>query len=74
MASIKPSKHGFFEGRHDALTLNTWLFQIETYCKLVVIQNLRVMLKKNGKFSLADILLKVNEKLVVHDTRISTSS
>lgn len=56
--SIKPSKPEPFEGRRDALTVNTWLYQVDVYFNVMQVVHPQVVIDETTKISFASILLK----------------
>lgn len=58
MAMIKPSKPEAFEGRRDALHVNTWLYQVEMYLNVCQMNNPQQLIAENMKVSVASTLLK----------------
>ena len=39
MASLKPSKPDVYEGKRDALAVNAWIYQVDTYLNLLALSN-----------------------------------
>lgn len=60
MASMKPGKAEPFIGRHDALTINSWLYQVDTYLKRVALANPQLMPDESAKIAFANALLEGN--------------
>lgn len=58
MASIKPSKSESFVGGRDELTVNIWLYQVETYLNLVHLWNIGIALGVNIRITFSSMLLK----------------
>lgn len=60
MAAMKPTKPEPFEGRRDALVVNTWLYQINVYFDLIQVANPNLQLNDQTKISFASTLMKGN--------------
>ena len=60
MEFIKPNKPDSFSGYRDALTVNTWLYQTETYLNLVQVNNPEIAMDDNTKIAFASTLVKGN--------------
>lgn len=58
MAAIKPSKPEFFNGCRDALTVNSWLYQMETYLNLITLGNPQLAVEETAKIAFASTFLK----------------
>ncbi len=60
MTSLKPSKPDVYEGKRDALAVNSWIYQVETYLNLLVMSNPELNLTEEMKVQYASTLLKKN--------------
>lgn len=58
--SIKPNKHESFAVCWEALTVNTWLYQTETYLNLNFLGNIQILLQESSRVSISSTLLKGN--------------
>ena len=55
---FKPSKPESFDGLRDALVVNTWIYQVEIYFNLMIMNNPEAAVDDNMKIILASSLLK----------------
>lgn len=58
MAALKPSKPKPFNGRRDALTVETWLFQTRQCLELVQIGNPQIQMNDQARIAFAGSLMK----------------
>ena len=55
---FKPSKPQSFDGRRDALVVNTWVYQVEVYINLTILNQPQMAVDDNMKIMLATSLMK----------------
>ena len=60
MANLKPSKPDVYEGKRDALAVNAWIYQVDTYLNLLALSNPELNLTEEIKVQYASTLLKKN--------------
>ncbi len=60
MATLKPSKPDVYDGKRDAVTVDSWIFQVDTYLNLLSIGNPQLNLTEEIKVQFATTLLKNN--------------
>lgn len=57
MVIIKANKPESYDGRRDALAVNTWLYQVEMYLNVVQMNNPQQIIDENTKVSVASTFL-----------------
>lgn len=60
MATLKPSKPDVYDGKRDALTVDAWIYQVDTYLNLLTLSNPELNLTEEIKVQYASTLLKKN--------------
>lgn len=60
MTTIKPSKPDIFEGKRDALVVESWIYQIETYLNLLRLSNPELNITDEMKIQFSSTLMKKN--------------
>ena len=60
MSSFKPVRPESFDGKRDALTVNTWIYQLQVYFNLIEVSDNTVELSDEVKINLASSLMKGN--------------
>ena len=57
---MKPQKPGPFEGKRDALTVETWLYQVDIHFNLLQVANPNIQIDEGTRVFFATTLLKGN--------------
>lgn len=60
MASLKLSKPDIYDGKRDALTVDTWINQVDTHLNLSTHSSPQLDLAEETKVQYASTLLKTN--------------
>ena len=60
MASLRPARPEPFEGKRDALTVETWIYQVEVYLNLLQVANPNLVIDDVTRIQFASSLLKGN--------------
>jgi len=60
MTSIKPVRPEPYDGKRDAMAVNTWIYQLQVYFSLILVSNNGIELTDEVKINLASSLMKGN--------------
>ena len=60
MASLRPARPEPYEGKRDALTVETWIYQVEVHLNLLQVANPNLVIDDVTRIQFASSLLKGN--------------